>query len=211
MNKQNIALLSSYLFHPCLLVVGGVAAMAYLIPFTATGLSERMKLLSLIASALYYFMFPLSVVFVMKLTGKVSSLHLPTREERFLPFSLIALSFFYGWWQLKQMQLPEEFLLYTLGAAVTALLCFVGNFFLKISAHAAGCGAMLAFFVLLSIFSQGELRLFLSLVLFVCGIVISARQELSAHTKTEIALGFFAGIMGMFAAVVVFFDSGFWN
>ncbi len=162
------------------------------------------------------FFMPLLVVFLMSRLKMVSSIHLPEREERIGPY--IATGIFYLWIfvNLNNSDLvPRPYVAFMLGSVFALFLAFFFNNFTKISAHAIGMGGLIGF-ILLGLTAwhyeyfwiQGgswgpwELRLsrVFVFVVLLAGIVGSARLLLKAHTHTQVAMGFLAGLAAQYIA-----------
>ena len=80
-------------------------------------------------------------------------------------------------------------------SAILALTVIVTSFW-KISAHGIGMGALTVFLIVLnSITPTDELFALVILSIISCGLVISSRYFLNAHTQSQLYVGYLAGVI----------------
>ena len=86
-----------------------------------------------------------------------------------------------------------------LGAALTCLVLLLFNF--KISLHTVGVSGLLMFLINLSVHFEINLIIAISLFILLTGGVITARLYLKAHTKPELVVGLFIGLLSQLLTV----------
>ena len=83
-----------------------------------------------------------------------------------------------------------------LGATVSLFLAFIiNNLFEKISLHAMGMGGFLAIVIMALNITQYDLTYLFLLVIFLSGLVGTARLILKAHQTREIYTGYMLGFV----------------
>jgi membrane-associated phospholipid phosphatase len=198
---RKIAWILSVVFQPLLMPSLIVAVLMYLVPeATATPNSAKWSLLLLVG--LTTCVIPLISMVGMRVTYSIDSFHLPKRQQRVIPFSLVTV--FYGmtaaFFYLRLN--VDELISFTLTLITVCLgLLTVITFFWKISAHAtavAGVSAILC--VLLMRFESAVLFYPFLASILVAGAVSSARLALDVHNPAEILGGFLLGFLLCFGA-----------
>ncbi|EON79429.1 hypothetical protein ADIS_0119 [Lunatimonas lonarensis] len=197
---RKIAWILSVVFQPLLMPSLIVAVLMYLVPeATATPNSAKWSLLLLVG--LTTCVIPLISMVGMRLTYSIDSFHLPSRQQRVIPFSLVTV--FYGmtatFFYLRLN--VDELISFTLTLITVCLgLLTVITFFWKISAHAtavAGVSAIMC--VLLMRFESAVLFYPFLASILVAGAVSSARLALDVHNPAEILGGFLLGFLLCFS------------
>ncbi|MCR5887945.1 hypothetical protein LRS06_09165 [Hymenobacter sp. J193] len=129
--------------------------------------------------------------------GRVSSLQLGERRQRYGPLLLASLSFGGAAYLVPQLAGAHSLLALLLaGMALAVTLTFIITFWWKISAHGVGMGGALA--MLLVLWGQQPALpttyLSLSAGLVLAAAVAWARLILRAHTKAQVAAGLLLGL-----------------
>jgi hypothetical protein len=71
---------------------------------------------------------------------------------------------------------------------------------MKVSMHAIAMGVMTTFIAILTFHETVNLSLYLSIALFISGLVCTSRLIVSDHRPAEIYVGFIAGVLSQLAA-----------
>lgn len=155
-------------------------------------------------------------VLMMKFLGLIQSLEMKEREERIGP--LIATGMFYIWMFYnfyKNPEMPEAFTIFMLGSTLGLFVAFLINLFSKISLHAVGMGGLLGMIVLTMLLYSYDTFLFMDMtihmlslliaVIFICGLVGTARLILDAHEAVELYSGYIIGFCTQFIAFSILF------
>ncbi|MBD0331465.1 MAG: hypothetical protein ICV66_02310 [Chitinophagaceae bacterium] len=190
----------SYLFHPLFIPVYVSWFLIYVTPvFPVFDSWEKTKLM--LRFLMMYTMFPLATVLLAKGLGFVSSIYLKTQKDRIIPYVACGLYYFWMWYVLRnQPEFPREFVVLSLAIFIASSAGLFLNSFLKISMHAIAVGVMSAFVMLLA-FNLGEnYGLYISISLFITGLVCSARLMSSDHHPLQIYLGLAVGVIAQLVA-----------
>ena len=194
----------SYIFHPIFLPIIGLFFL-FTMPSLTPGLLEKSlyaadpeakKVIYLIFTTLMVVAPGISIM-IMYWSKVIGSLKMETKEERIYPLItvLIYSTFCYVYLRRLVSSQPNYQLLlsYVFGILIVIAICFLINFYLKISLHAAGIfgliGAIIGYFNV-----QANYNLpFIIVLVLIGGLVSAGRIYLRAHSNTEILLGILIG------------------
>ena len=197
MNKP-LAIALSYLAHPALIPMLGVAFILLLSPHY---ISSSVFLIVMLHVFLGTYFFPLVLALALKRMGLLSSLRMAEPSERKLPYITAGLFYYITAHSLRDYPLPEAVTGYLLAGVVILAVALVLLSFTKISIHTAGMGAFVALTLFLSYYYGVDLLPVLIISLILTGLLATARLYLDAHTPFEVYSGF---LIGMLSVGVVF-------
>ena len=185
--------LSNYLLHPIWMPLLGSILYFYLSPrYFSTALINT----QLIAIGIMTVLIPLIFFFMLKNLGIARSIFLSTANERRLPLLFfILLVILLMRVILSRFDIPELYYFFAgilMASIANLILVLFGQ---KISLHMVGVAGVLMFVIGLSIHYTKNYLFLIALLLVVNGITASSRLDIKAHTKTEIAVGFFVGLV----------------
>ena len=196
----------SYIFHPLLLTTYLVALLGLTIPrFLILPSAAYWPFVGFIFAMT--FILPVSNLILLKAFGTVTSLQMPTRRERLLPFTLIAvlyiavtIMFYYK--VRGNINFNKVMTLVTIMVLVATIM----TFFEKISVHSlAICGALGIMMPLNKAVENGSMLVPTLAVLILAGVVMSSRLYLNAHTPRQVMFGAVTGYIIGFFGMVLFF------
>jgi hypothetical protein len=165
----------SYIFHPLFIPVY-ISWMIFRIQSPVfSALNETGRNFYIPRFFLLYTFFPLISVLLLKAVGFISSIHLENKRDRIVVVSLAI------------------FL-----ASIGGLMA---NIYMKVSMHAIAAGVMAAFVMLLGFSEDLSFGIYISIVLFLTGIICTARFVDSDHTAKEIYVGLLVGILSLVIAM----------
>jgi hypothetical protein len=140
---------------------------------------------------------PIIIVLILKQLKLVSSIRIPNKNERPIPYiatiiSYCAMIYFLG----SNIQIPRELAILIFSSILSLIFLYFTTPILKISAHLTAMGGLCfgSYFLIRDFFYPIENLFYLSFIL--SGIVAWSRLELKAHTKKEVYLGFLVGTVG---------------
>ncbi len=201
-NKQPLVLkllvqFVSIVFHP--LFINGYVAwyLTFFQPGYFDGISERSKLFVVIQVVINMIFFPAVTVLLLKATGFINSIFLRTQKERIIPY--ITSNIFFFWMYLvfrNQNYIPLRLTAFVFSVFLSASAALIANIYFKISMHAIGMGGLFGLFLLI-LFNDSSYGITLPLmsVIFICGLVCSARLIVNDHTTKDVYNGFFLGLI----------------
>jgi len=139
---------------------------------------------------------PILLYSLLKTLRKVDSIYLENVNQRIIPLILnCIISVLIIIRVLPSTEFIELYyffvgvLLSTLACLILAILNF------KASIHMIASGGVLMFFITLSFFFSKNLSGSIALMCLIVGAIASSRLHLNAHTKTELVIGLFVGII----------------
>ena len=134
---------------------------------------------------------PVSAIVALYRSGVIKDPALNNRTERFIPYGVVVLCdlgcgfFFY------KASAPFWLPMFFAGGALATVISTVVNCWWKISAHAAAMGGLVAlvFRIVASHYALFNMNVWLSGVIIVAGLVMTARVYLSRHTLWQVLAG----------------------
>ncbi len=193
----------SYLFHPIFLPVYVMIFLIFIHPWMFTGFDPVEKINTLRTAIMMFTFFPLITVLLLKGLQFIDSIHLKTQKERVIPFIASMIWYFWLWHVWRNLgktdvgDMPVEVVRFALAAFISSILGLMANIKMKISLHAIAAGVMLTFMVLLAIDHGLNFGVYLSIAIFITGVVCTSRFIVSDHTQTEVYGGLIVGVMSM--------------
>ncbi|MFM7195375.1 MAG: hypothetical protein ACKORJ_00155 [Bacteroidota bacterium] len=141
-----------------------------------------------------------------KMMGTISSLHLPERRDRIMPFMFITMVYLAVTY-LFFSKYPSPSILRLM--AIMSAVCAAGTvatLFIKVSIHAMASSAVTTVFLFILMEGGGMVMLIASAVsLMLTGLVMSARLTLDAHTPAETISGAALGSIMAAAGMLILF------
>jgi len=198
--NRGFAQFISYVFHPGLMPLGGVAVIMLLSPHFV---NQDVFLLVLGYAFLGTYLFPFMLSLLLLRLKLLSNLEMYHAKERRLPYIAAALFYFLTARSMSQFPVPDYAAKILLAGVFIMGLAFALLPFIKLSMHMAGVAALLALIIQLSVVYKMQLLLPLALLIFLSGLMGTARLVLKAHTPTEVYLGFALGLGSAFLSLNV--------
>jgi membrane-associated HD superfamily phosphohydrolase len=184
---------AAYLFHPLLMPLAGVIIYFCITPrFNDEDLIKS----TVFAIATITLLIPLIAFFLLKNLGVLGSIELPNVRERKIPLMIQCLLLLLI---LKVIFNPYEspelyfFFVAILFSSLAALLLGLVKF--KASLHQMGISGLTMFIIALSIYYQVNILFGIGFFFFANGWVASSRLHTNSHTYSELAIGFFIGVI----------------
>ena len=181
----------SYLFHPVFIPI--YATLFYLFSNHSYFINKE-KYLVLLQVTVITFIIPIMFFFLLRLTGKITSIMVPELSERKFPLVIQCFLIILLVRKSITLELYPELHFFFLGALVSTLIALSLLFFnTKVSLHMMGISA-LAFFVFgLSLHHHNPNTLLIVFLVLMNGFVASSRLTMKAHTPKELIIGVLLG------------------
>jgi len=200
--KKSIAQFLSVIFHPMFVPVYVLLILLQSDAYFAVLLNWRFKQFLIIFTIITGVALPLMSAFLLKRMGLISSLQMPRREERIIPFIASATFYFIAFMSLNKIEhLPGIYALLFLSTASLILLTAAITYFWKISIHLITLGSASGILFALLLSGQIHLWIWFPIIVLIGGFVGSARLILKAHKPSQIYVGF---LMGFFFMILIF-------
>jgi hypothetical protein len=181
----------SYLFHPVLIPI--YATLFYLFSNHSYFFNKE-KYLVLLEVTVITFVIPILFFFLLRLTGKITSIMVPELSERKLPLIVQCFLLILLVRRSITIELYPElhfFLLGALSSTLIALILLFAN--KKASLHMMGLSALTFFMFGLSMHHQSANTLLIVFMVLMNGVVASSRLLMKAHTPKELIIGVLSG------------------
>ncbi len=198
--NRGIAQFISYIAHPGLMPLVGVV-FALLISPQYVG--RPIFLIVLLYVFVGTYLFPFSLVMVLKKFGLIRSLHMNEARERRLPYLTAGLFYFITAQSLRSFPIPFSVSQYLFAGVLILGIALLFLQKIKLSIHLAGVGAFSGLVLYTSYYYGLQLLLFIALTFLIAGLVGTARLKLKAHTPTEVYLGYLLGLSASLLSLTV--------
>lgn len=126
------------------------------------------------------------------------------RSERIIPMALTSFFYFITVYIVLRFTIPVFIKAFILSTALLSFVITIINFWLKISIHAAGAGALTSLIFVLSFKMHTPLTVFLIPAILVSGLVLSSRLWLNSHKPKEVWIGYLTGFAGLGLLLFIF-------
>ncbi len=188
-----LAKIISALFHPLLVPTYALLLLINLQTHSIIALPEDFRYIIVAFVFLSTFVLPSIIIYILLKIGKIKSLEMQSQQERVLPMLIITIAFYGTYYLLKQSAVTGLMSLFMVGATMLVLITLIINYITKISLHMTAWGGLFGTFLGFAISFNYNLMSLLFLIIFLIGIVATARLKLNAHTPLQIYLGFIVG------------------
>jgi len=191
----------SYIFHPLFIPVYIAVFLVNIQPYLYSGMDPLERWIMLPRFVVMYTIFPLISTLLLKGLNFIGSIHLKTQRDRIIPY-IICMVYYFGIWYFikKGNAVPPFFITLTLAIFLACIAGFFANIFMKVSMHAIAAGLMSAFIILVGLNQDFDFGIYISIAVFLTGIICTARFIDSDHWPLEIYGGLLIGIVSLLLA-----------
>ena len=173
-------------------------------PIPPTGFRPILLMITLVTLVL-----PAINIYLFRMLGTISSIQMPRRKERVLPFIFISIMYCavtYMFHEKVHMDWNDNFFRFLVIIDALVVAGTLITFFYKISIHSLAIGGIVGILLPLNKVSEETPIFYATLVTIVLsGVVMSARLQLQAHTLREVLLGGLLGLFIGFGGVILLF------
>ncbi len=185
----------SWVFQPLLMPIYGALLFLNLPFYAFTLLPDSVKWYVLVCNLLFTFLMPVVLILLLYRFEMITSLTLEKREERKYPIIFTSVFYILNYYFLSRVHLPAPYMFFLLAGLFSLMCTLLITYYWKISMHMTGIGGLCGAFLLLGIVWPVDLRLILAGLFFIAGITGSSRLILQAHSPSQVAAGFAAGLL----------------
>jgi hypothetical protein len=191
----------SYIFHPVFVPVYMILFLLYIHPGVFAGFSPPKKTVVLLQALLPYLVLPVVTVLLLKALNFIDTITLVTRKDRIIPYIACNLWYFWiGYVWYNQADYPKEIVILAIAIFLSSVIGQLANIYMKISMHAIAMGIAVSFMVLVALTQPASSGVYISVTVFIAGLVCTARLLASDHSLKDIYGGLLAGVAGMLMA-----------
>lgn len=205
-----IAKIISYIFHPVFVPVMVVWFLLYKHPFLFAGFAEVQKLRTLLMAIVTFTFFPLVTIFLLKGLKFIDTIYLHTQRDRVIPFIACMIWYFWIWYVWNNfgktddvVDMPREAVQFAFATFMSTIIGLMVNIKMKVSLHTISAGIVLTFFIQMAFAQQLNFGTWLAIVIFLTGLICTARFMVSDHTASEIYGGLGVGALSMIIANIL--------
>ena len=162
----------------------------------STALDKNNAFLTFISVFIATGIMPVIISIILKELKLISSLHMPRKEERMLPFLLTGTLYYGVIYLLSSIwNIPLDPLIYKFmfGATLAIIIGMLITFNWKISVHMIGIGGVVGIVTVLSKTGPEVLLYLLSILIIIAGLIGFGRLQLKAHSFSQVIAGFLLG------------------
>ena len=192
---ERLARIISYLFHPLLMPTYGIFLIFQLNTYITYQYTDDVRRFFYLLIFTFTFLAPVLVTIYLYRDNQITSLHIPNRKERWLPFLLTMLFYIFTYFLLKETKAPELFDTMLFGAALSIMISLIITFFWKISIHTVGIGGLTGIIYSTSSFLAPDQSYFFIGLVLMAGLVGFSRIKLEAHNLQQVAAGYVLGVI----------------
>ena len=183
----------SYIFHPLLMPIIGVAFYYYISPRFIAEQILHAKLISLLILTI---ILPILMFFLLRTLGKTQTIHLKTTRERIYPLALNCFITILVIKRVITITQSLELYYFFVGILISNMVCLtLAIFKFKASIHMIGISGLFIFFIAIGIQFSINITGTLAFIALAIGAVATSRLHLNAHTSRELIFGFFIGLI----------------
>lgn len=189
----------SYLLHPLFIPIGGTVAYFLITPKYSPLAIQSANILPIFILTV---IIPIVTFLILKNIGLVHSIFLETVTERKYPLYVHISILLLILYKVIPNNYVSELYFYFTGLLGAAMACLILLFFkFKVSLHMVGVSGLLMFLINLSIHFEINLIIAISTLILLTGSVATARLYLQAHSRIELTIGLFIGLLSQLLTV----------
>ena len=196
---QLTAKIISYIFHPLFIPVYMGWFFIYVLRLFPDQDAWHQSML-IIQFFVSYTLLPLVTVLIAKGLGFVQTIYLKTQRDRIIPYMAIMIFYFWMWYVSKNLSFPKESVSFSLAVFLATCVGAFFNSYVKVSMHGLSMGVVITLLFILSLYSKNNMGPYLSIALFIAGLVGTARLLNNDHHPFEVYAGLFLGALSQLIA-----------
>jgi hypothetical protein len=193
--ESKVARLISIILHPMFVITWAMLVMFNLNAYFVLIVPDDLRWTIILLVFGNTVLLPAILMWIMAKRNLISSLDLPTREERTWPFLIFAVFYASTYFLMRNIGLPHLYYLFIAGALATIILATIINLFWKISIHMIGIGGLTGGFLVLSYRSLINEPLLIIALILLSGLVGFARLQSNTHSPAQVYTGYLLGLV----------------
>lgn len=181
----------SLVLHPVFLPIIAAAIYLYVLP-TPLITVQKYVVLGVVAGST--FLVPLLTLYLLKRIGYVKSNEAKSIEERKIPVLIMMVNFLFLGKALQEIWQVKELTVLGYATALALLITRLGFYVqTKISLHMIGMAGLLGFTLVYGV-NYSYPSITIGVLIFLTGLLATARLQLKAHTAIEVGIGTLLGV-----------------
>ena len=137
----------------------------------------------------------------------IDTIYLRTQKDRVIPFIACMVWYFwitYVWFNFGKTSvatdMPAEAVQFATACFIGTIIGLMVNIKMKVSLHTIAVGIVLALFIQMAFTQSINFGIYLTIAIFITGLVCTARLIVSDHSVREIYAGLVVGIVSLLVA-----------
>jgi len=191
----------SFVFHPLFIPSYITAFLVFADPYAFAGMTGKAKVFRLISVAFSTAFLPLFSVLLMKQLGFIKNIFLRSQKDRIIPYIVCMIFYFWAWYVSKNLRDNTALVVMLLAVFLSCIAGMMANIYYKISMHGIAVGALFVLFMWMAFNGSIAGGAYLSIAIFITGLVCTARFIVSDHNPFEIYSGLVVGAVCQLVAV----------
>jgi hypothetical protein len=196
----------SVLLHPLYMPVIAFWVALRIDPHVGYFLPPDAQLITLGMMGLMTVVFPLISMLLLRRSGLISSLEMPHREERFVPFVMVLIYFTMAYYLIRQAHLDPVVLGIFSGAIIALVACIVITLRWKISLHLVGIGGLVGTVAGIADIHGVPVLSWLALTIVLAGLLGTARLLTGSHVPQQVYAGGVLGFLSTYGCIALGFS-----
>lgn len=192
----------SVLLHPLFMPLYTLALVLWVDPHLAYFLPDHVRYFMLAMVTVMTILFPMVSTLLLLRARMLTSLEMPTREERVAPFVMTLLYYCMTYYLLQQSPLHPVVLSIFAGIILAMLLTILFNMKWKVSIHMVGVGGVVGSLAALVTIHSLPLLPVISITLILAGVLGTARLIAGSHEPAHIYSGMAIGMTATYFSVI---------
>ncbi len=200
--ERRFATFISYLAHPLVIPILGLLIIGNSGTYAAE-INERYRQLIYLSVFIFTLLLPAALIPLYFYFGMTGNFQFTERRERLIPLYLTLIFYLAAYLLIKQLPVSIVYQRFLFAGCISLILVTAISHFWMISLHTAGWGGLTGLVLMLSFRFNTDLMIILIITLFISGLTAYARLKVSAHTSSQIYLGFLLGLAVMFCTFLM--------
>lgn len=192
----------SVLLHPLFMPLFTLALVFRVDPHLAYFLPDQVRYIILAMVTVMTIAFPMVSTLLLLRARMLTSLEMPTRQERVAPFLMTLLYYGMTYYLLQRSPLHPAVLSIFVGIIIAMLLTLLFNMKWKVSIHMVGIGGVVGSLAALATIHSLPLLPVIAITLVLAGLLGTARLIAGAHRPAHIYSGMAIGMAATYFSVV---------
>ncbi|HLN52310.1 MAG TPA: hypothetical protein VK212_01290 [Lentimicrobium sp.] len=195
MMESKIARFISIVLHPMFTVSWAMLVMLNLNAYFVSIIPERLRWTIIALVFANTTLVPAILVWIMARRDIISSLDMPFRKERTIPYLIFAIFYASTYFLMKNIGLPNLYYLFIVGGLASIVVATAINFYWKISIHMIGLGGLTAGFLVMMYKSLINEPILIIILIILSGLTGFARLQSNSHSPAQVYTGYLVGFV----------------
>ena len=198
--ERKFATFVSYITHPLVIPILGLLIISNSGTYAAE-IDLRYRQFIYLSVFIFTLLLPAALIPLFYYFEIAGNIHFSERRERLIPLYLTLVFYLASYFFIKQLPVSIVYQRFIFAACISMILLTAINHFWQISIHMVGWGGLTGLIIMLSVRFNTDLMIFLIMAILLSGLIAYARLKLSAHSPTQVYLGY---LLGLSIMVVIF-------